>query len=124
MGIAYCARRCCLVTPKANRPWCSGARERKRNWRESRRDQSEPALDGQQRLATLQVFIAAGKTVAEQVAQHSPNAVMIVVSNPLDAMVYVAWRASGFPTQRIVGQAGVLDPSARRVVQSGSNQSS
>jgi malate dehydrogenase len=34
---------------------------------------------------------------------------MIVVSNPLDAMVYVAWKASGFPTQRIVGQAGVLD---------------
>jgi malate dehydrogenase len=34
---------------------------------------------------------------------------MIVVSNPLDAMVYVAWKASGFPTKRILGQAGVLD---------------
>jgi malate dehydrogenase len=49
------------------------------------------------------------KQVAENVAKHSPNAVMIVVSNPLDAMVYVAWKASGFPTKRIVGQAGVLD---------------
>src|SRR5437773_3819543 len=49
------------------------------------------------------------KTVAENVAKHSPSAVMIVVSNPLDAMVYVAWKASKFPTQRIVGQAGVLD---------------
>src|SRR5947209_6848191 len=49
------------------------------------------------------------KTVAENVAKHSPNAVMIVVSNPLDAMVYVAWKASGFPTKRILGQAGVLD---------------
>ena len=39
---------------------------------------------------------------------HS-NAVMIVVSNPLDAMVYVAWKASGFPTKRVIGQAGVLD---------------
>src|SRR5580692_5641057 len=49
------------------------------------------------------------KEVAENVAKYSPNAVMIVVSNPLDAMVYVAWRASGFPTKRIIGQAGVLD---------------
>jgi malate dehydrogenase len=49
------------------------------------------------------------KQVAHNVAKFSPNAVMIVVSNPLDAMVYVAWKASGFPTQRIVGQAGVLD---------------
>ena len=49
------------------------------------------------------------KSVAENVAKHSPNAVLIVVSNPLDAMVYVAWKASGFPTKRIIGQAGVLD---------------
>src|SRR4051794_30541599 len=44
------------------------------------------------------------KSVAENVARHSPEAVMIVVSNPLDAMVYVAWKASGFKTNRIVGQ--------------------
>ena len=49
------------------------------------------------------------KQVAENVARHSPKAMMIVVSNPLDAMVYVAWKASGFPTKRIMGQAGVLD---------------
>src|SRR3989442_12333303 len=49
------------------------------------------------------------KTVAENVAKHSPNAVMIVVSNPLDAMVYVAWKASGFPTKRILGQARLSD---------------
>ena len=49
------------------------------------------------------------KQVAENVARHSPGAHMIVVSNPLDAMVYVAWKASGFPTKRIMGQAGVLD---------------
>src|ERR1700676_1819014 len=51
-------------------------------------------------------------SVADSVAKHSPNAVMIVVSNPLDAMVYVAWKASGYPTKRILGQAGVL-PTAR-----------
>ena len=49
------------------------------------------------------------KQVAENVARNSPKAMMIVVSNPLDAMVYVAWKASGFPTKRIMGQAGVLD---------------
>src|SRR5256884_4599392 len=54
------------------------------------------------------------KTVAENVARHSPGAVMIVVSNPLDAMVYVAWKASGFPTKRIIGQAGVLDTARYR----------
>src|SRR5436190_15533491 len=52
--------------------------------------------------------------VAENVAKNSPNAVMIIVSNPLDAMVYVAWKASGFPTKRIVGQAGVLDTARYR----------
>jgi malate dehydrogenase len=54
------------------------------------------------------------KQVAENVAKHSPNAVMIVVSNPLDAMVYVAWKASGFPTKRVLGQAGVLDAARYR----------
>jgi malate dehydrogenase len=54
------------------------------------------------------------KQVAHSVAKFSPNAVMIVVSNPLDAMVYVAWKASGFPTSRIVGQAGVLDAARYR----------
>jgi malate dehydrogenase len=49
------------------------------------------------------------KDVAENAAKRSPDSVMIVVSNPLDAMVYVAWKASGFPTNRVVGQAGVLD---------------
>jgi malate dehydrogenase len=39
---------------------------------------------------------------------------MIVVSNPLDAMVYVAWKASGFPTKRVIGQAGVLDTARYR----------
>jgi malate dehydrogenase len=52
--------------------------------------------------------------VAEKVAKASPEAVMIVVSNPLDAMVYVAWKRSGFPTQRVLGQAGVLDSARYR----------
>jgi len=47
--------------------------------------------------------------VATKVAANSPNAVLVVVSNPLDAMVYVAQKRSGFPNQRIMGMAGVLD---------------
>jgi malate dehydrogenase len=54
------------------------------------------------------------KQVAASVAKYSPNAVLIVVSNPLDAMVYVAWKASGFPTKRVLGQAGVLDAARYR----------
>ena len=54
------------------------------------------------------------KSVAENIAKYSSEAVMIVVSNPLDAMVYVAWKASGFPTKRIIGQAGVLDTARYR----------
>ncbi len=49
------------------------------------------------------------KKVTEQVAKSSPNAVLIIVSNPLDAMCHVALEASGFPKNRVVGMAGVLD---------------
>ncbi len=47
-------------------------------------------------------------------AKQSPNAVIIVVSNPLDAMTYVALKASGFPTERVFGMAGVLDTARYR----------
>lgn len=54
------------------------------------------------------------KEVTTQVAKHSPEAILIVVSNPLDAMVYTAWKVSGFPTNRVLGQAGVLDTARYR----------
>lgn len=47
--------------------------------------------------------------VARQVAKYSPNAILIIVSNPLDAMCHVALHESGFPAQRVIGQAGALD---------------
>jgi len=47
--------------------------------------------------------------VARQVAQYSPNAVIIVVSNPLDAMCHVVLNETGFPAERVIGQAGSLD---------------
>jgi malate dehydrogenase len=52
--------------------------------------------------------------VAEQVKATSPNAVIIVVSNPLDAMVQRALEVSGFPPERVIGQAGVLDTARYR----------
>lgn len=48
-------------------------------------------------------------SVAENIARYSPNAVIIVVSNPLDVMAYAAFKASGFPSNRVFGMAGVLD---------------
>ncbi len=49
------------------------------------------------------------KSVTEQVVKYSPDAFIIVVSNPLDAMTYVAYKVSGFPRNRVMGMAGVLD---------------
>jgi malate dehydrogenase len=53
-------------------------------------------------------------SVAEQVKKSSPNSIIIVVSNPLDAMVQRALQASGFPAHRVLGQAGVLDTARYR----------
>lgn len=68
-----------------------------------------PRKPGMSRDDLLAKNTAIVKSVTEQIAKYSPNAYLIVVSNPLDAMVYVAHKASGFPTNRVVGMAGVLD---------------
>ncbi len=47
--------------------------------------------------------------VARKIAKYSPNAILIIVSNPLDAMCHVALNESGFPANRVIGQAGALD---------------
>ena len=73
-----------------------------------------PRKPGMSRDDLLVKNVAIVKSVTEQVAAKSPNAVLIVVSNPLDAMVYTAWKASGFPTHRVVGQAGILDTARYR----------
>jgi len=54
------------------------------------------------------------KSVSEQVAKTSPDAIIIVVSNPLDVMCYVAKQVSGFPRERVIGMAGVLDTARYR----------
>jgi len=49
------------------------------------------------------------RSVVESAAKQSPNAILIIVTNPLDAMCHVAMQASGFPRERVIGMAGVLD---------------
>jgi malate dehydrogenase len=49
------------------------------------------------------------RSVVERAVRHSPDSILIVVTNPLDAMCHVAMQASGFPRQRVLGMAGVLD---------------
>lgn len=48
-------------------------------------------------------------SVAEEIGRHSPDAIVIMVTNPLDVMAWVAMRATGFPRERVIGMAGVLD---------------
>ena len=54
------------------------------------------------------------RDVIESVMLHSPNAIMILVTNPLDTMLYLAKKVTGWPRERVIGQAGVLDSARMR----------
>ena len=54
------------------------------------------------------------KNATEQAARYSPNAILILVTNPLDAMCWAAWKVSGFSRNRVIGMAGVLDTARYR----------
>jgi malate dehydrogenase len=71
----------------------------------------KPGMSRDDLLATNAKIVSA---VAEQVKNASPNAIIIVVSNPLDAMVQRAFQVSGFKPQKVIGQAGVLDTARYR----------
>lgn len=66
----------------------------------------KPGMSRDDLLATNRGIM---KNVVKQVAQYSPDAILIIVSNPLDAMCHVAMEESGFPKHRVIGMAGVLD---------------
>jgi malate dehydrogenase len=68
-----------------------------------------PRKPGMSRMDLLEVNAKIVRGVAEQVARHAPDAVVIVVSNPLDEMTALAQLATGFPKNRVMGQAGMLD---------------
>lgn len=69
---------------------------------------------GMSRDDLLAKNVAIVKSCAEQAVKHSPDCVLIVVTNPIDAMVYTAFKVSGFPKNRVVGMAGVLDSARYR----------
>jgi len=73
-----------------------------------------PRKPGMSRDDLLSVNLGIIKTVAAGIRQHSPDAVVIVVSNPLDVMVLAMKQLTGFPASRVFGQAGVLDSSRFR----------
>src|SRR5438477_1467640 len=68
-----------------------------------------PRKPGMSRDDLLKTNYGIVKSVTEEVVKNSPNSIIIVVSNPLDAMVQTAFRASKFPKERVIGMAGVLD---------------
>lgn len=69
---------------------------------------------GMSRDDLLKTNMGIVKSVTESVVAHSPEAVLIIVSNPLDAMCHVAFDAAGLPKQRVIGMAGVLDAARLR----------
>lgn len=73
-----------------------------------------PRKPGMSRDDLIKTNAGIMKSVCENVKKYSPNAILIIVSNPLDAMVYVAWKVTGFKPNKIIGMAGVLDSSRMR----------
>ena len=68
-----------------------------------------PRKPGMSRDDLLRANYDVVKAVVEQIVKHSPNCIIIVVTNPLDAMAQAAFKVSGFPKTRVLGMAGVLD---------------
>lgn len=73
-----------------------------------------PRKPGMSRDDLIQVNAGIVKSVTENVVKYSPNAIIIVVSNPLDVMTYCAYLASGFEARRVMGMAGILDTARYR----------
>lgn len=69
----------------------------------------KPRLPGMDRADLIQTNAAIVTGAARAAIAQSPDAILIVVTNPLDVMTYLAWKASGLPSQRVMGMAGVLD---------------
>jgi len=68
-----------------------------------------PRKEGMSRNDLLKINSDVVRQVVEKASQVSPNAIIVVLTNPADVMAYVAQKASGFPHHRVIGQAGVLD---------------
>lgn len=73
-----------------------------------------PRKPGMSRDDLLQINYQIMQSVTEQIVKHSPNCIIVPVANPLDAMCQAVYRLSGFPRERVIGMAGVLDSSRMR----------
>jgi malate dehydrogenase len=69
---------------------------------------------GMSRTDLLKANAEIVRPAAEAVKQHAPNAYVVVVTNPLDVMAHLFWKVSGFPKQRVIGMAGILDSARMR----------
>jgi malate dehydrogenase len=74
----------------------------------------KPRTPGMSREELLKINADIVKSCAENVKRYAPDSIVIVVSNPLDAMVYVAYKVTGFSRERVIGMAGVLDSARYR----------
>ena len=70
-----------------------------------------PRKPGMTREELIGINAGIVKTVTQNILQHSPNAIIIVISNPMDTMTYLALKSSGLPKNRIIGMGGILDSS-------------
>ncbi len=73
-----------------------------------------PRKPGMSRSDLLKANADIVRPAAEAVKQHAPNATVIVVTNPLDVMAWLFWKVSGFPRNRVMGMAGILDAARMR----------
>lgn len=73
-----------------------------------------PRRPGMSRDDLLSANMGIVKDVTEKLVKYSPDTIIVVVSNPLDLMTYVAWKASGLPASKVVGMAGILDTARYR----------
>ena len=71
----------------------------------------KPGMDRMELLGKNTSIVAG---IAKSIRENAPDAVIVMVTNPLDVMTYVAWKVSGFPRERVLGMAGVLDSSRFR----------
>ena len=73
-----------------------------------------PRKPGMSREDLISTNAKIAKQVTKKIVQRSPNSILIFVTNPLDAIVYLGHQVSGFPRERVIGQAGVLDTARYR----------
>ncbi len=68
-----------------------------------------PRKPGMTREELIGINAGIVKTVAENILKHSPNAILVVISNPMDTMTYLALQSTGLPKNRVIGMGGILD---------------